>query len=149
MILGGELAVLQAPMFDGLSFDPFALFDDGLGSPEVGVGRRHIVQALVIPPVVVMLDERLDLAFEITGQEVVFEQDAVLQGLVPALDLALGLRVERGATHVAHALGFDEVGQFGSDVAGAVVAQQSGFVVHMGLVAARRRQCQESVLGGP
>jgi hypothetical protein len=28
-MLGGELAVLQAPMFDGLSLDPFALFDDG------------------------------------------------------------------------------------------------------------------------
>jgi len=46
-MLCGELAVLQAPMLDGLSFDPFALFDDGRGSAEVGVGRRHICQALV------------------------------------------------------------------------------------------------------
>ena len=38
-----------------------------------------------------MLDERFDLAFEVTGQEVVFLADAVLQRLVPALDLALGL----------------------------------------------------------
>jgi hypothetical protein len=29
LMLSGEFAVLQAPMFDGLSFDPFALFDDG------------------------------------------------------------------------------------------------------------------------
>ena len=29
LMLGGELAVLQAPMFDGLSFDSFPLFDDG------------------------------------------------------------------------------------------------------------------------
>jgi hypothetical protein len=28
-VLGGKLAVLQAPMFDGLSLDPFTLFDDG------------------------------------------------------------------------------------------------------------------------
>jgi len=28
-MLGGELAVLQAPMLDGLSLDPFALLDDG------------------------------------------------------------------------------------------------------------------------
>ena len=70
-MLGGELAVLQAPMFDGLSFDPFALFYDGLGSPEVGVGRRHIVQALVIPLVVVMLDERLDLDFQIAAAQVI------------------------------------------------------------------------------
>lgn len=93
-MLGGELAVLQASMFDGLSFDPFALLEDGLGPAEVGICGRHIVEALVVAPVVVMLDERLDLAFEITGQEVVFQEDAVLQRLVPTLDLALGLRVE-------------------------------------------------------
>ena len=73
-MLGGELAVLQAPMFDGLSLDPFALADDGLGPAEVGIGGRHVVQALVIPLVIVVLDERFDLAFEVTGQEVVFEQ---------------------------------------------------------------------------
>lgn len=101
-MLGGELAVLQAAMFDGLSLDPFALFDDGFGPAEVGVGRRDVVEALVVASVVIMLDERLDLAFEVTGQEVVLEQDAVLQGLVPALDLALGLRMERGAAHMAH-----------------------------------------------
>ena len=63
--------VLQAPMFDGLSLDPFALFDDGLDPAEVGIGRRHVVEALVVAAVVVVLDGRLDLAFEITGQEVV------------------------------------------------------------------------------
>ena len=55
-MLSGELAVLQAPMFDGLSLDPFALFDDGRCPAEVGVGRRHVVQALVIMLVVVELD---------------------------------------------------------------------------------------------
>ena len=38
-----------------------------------------------------MFDEGADLPFEISGQVVVVEQDAVLQGLVPALDLSLGL----------------------------------------------------------
>ena len=70
-MLGGELAVLQAPMFDGLSLDPFALFYDGLGPAKVSVSGRHVVQALVIPLVIVVLDERFDLAFEVTGQEVV------------------------------------------------------------------------------
>ena len=55
MILGAYLAVLQAPMFDSLAFDPFALFDDGFSPAEVGVGWRHVVEALVIAPVVVML----------------------------------------------------------------------------------------------
>ncbi len=83
--------MLQAPMFDGLSLDPFALFDDGGGPAEVGIGGRHVFQALVVTLVIVVLDERLDLGLKVAGQEVVFKQDAVFQGLVPALDLALGL----------------------------------------------------------
>ena len=83
-MLGGEFAVLQAPMFDGLPFDPFAQLDDGLGPAEVGIGGRHVVQALVVTPVIVVLDERRDLAFEVSGKEVVLQQDAVFQRLVPA-----------------------------------------------------------------
>ena len=70
--LGGELAVLQALMFDGLSFDPFALLDNCFSPAEVGIGRRYIAQALVIASVIIVLDERLDLGFEIAGQEVIF-----------------------------------------------------------------------------
>ncbi len=75
-MLVGDLAVLQAPIFDGLSFDPFTLFDDGWCPAEVGVGGRHVVQALVVTLVVVVLDECLDLGFEVAGQEVVLQQDA-------------------------------------------------------------------------
>ncbi len=39
-------------MLDGLPFDPFALTDDGFGCAEVGVGWRHVVQALVVSPVI-------------------------------------------------------------------------------------------------
>ena len=46
----------------------------------------------MIADVVIVRDEGVDLPFEITGQIVVVEQDAALQGLVPTLDLALGLR---------------------------------------------------------
>ena len=45
-MLGGEPAVLQAPMFECLSLDPFSSFDDGRSPAEVGIGRCHIVQAL-------------------------------------------------------------------------------------------------------
>lgn len=58
-------------------------------TPEIDVGGSEVVAALVIAPMVVVIDEGCDLGFEITRQEVVFEQDAVLQRLVPALDLAL------------------------------------------------------------
>lgn len=38
----------------------------------------------MVAAMVVMLDERLDLGLKITGQEVVLQQDAILEGLVPA-----------------------------------------------------------------
>ena len=79
LILSGDLAVLQAPMLDSLAFDPFALFDDGFSPAEVGVGWRHVVEALVIAPVVAMLDEGADLGLKVAGQEVVFQEDSVLQ----------------------------------------------------------------------
>ena len=34
LMLCGELAVLQAAMLDGLSLDPLALFEDGIGLPK-------------------------------------------------------------------------------------------------------------------
>ena len=54
----------------------------------MGVGGRDVVQALVVALAVGMLDERFYLALQVARQEVVLQQDAVLQGLVPALDLA-------------------------------------------------------------
>lgn len=36
---------------------------------------------------VVVLNEYLDLALNVSGQEAVFEQDAILQDLVPAANL--------------------------------------------------------------
>ena len=53
-MLGGELAVLQAPVFDGLPFDPFALFDDGFCPAEVGVGGRHVAEAFMVSPVIIV-----------------------------------------------------------------------------------------------
>ena len=69
--------MLQAAMFDGLSFDPFTLFEDAWRPAEEGVGGRHVGQALVVSLVVVVLDEGLDLDVEVAGQEVVFQEDAV------------------------------------------------------------------------
>jgi hypothetical protein len=94
-------------MFDGLSLNPFALIEDGSRPSEVGIGRRHVAQRFVITLMVVMLDEGLDLGLEVAGQEVVFQEDAVFQGLVLAFDLSLGLRVQRGTAHMAHLPGLD------------------------------------------
>jgi hypothetical protein len=62
-MLGGEFAVLQAPMLAGLSLDPFALFDDGFSPSEVGICGRHVGQAL------------MDVVLQVAGQDVVLQQD--------------------------------------------------------------------------
>ena len=64
---------------------------------------------------IVVLDEAPDVAFEITRQVVVLKQDAVFQSLMPALDLALGLRMMRRAAHVAHALIVEPFSKLGVD----------------------------------
>ncbi len=76
---------MQASRFEFLSFDPFALFQNGFVASEVDVGGRDVFEALVVALMVVVIDEGFDLGFKITGQEVVFQQDAVLQGLMPSL----------------------------------------------------------------
>src|SRR5271156_120162 len=96
--------MLQATVCDCLALDPFAFGEDGLSAPEVDVSRGKIVEALVIAGMVVMRHEGGDLTFEIAGQVVVLKQDAVLERLMPALDLALGLRVIRGAADMLHLL---------------------------------------------
>ena len=71
--------MLQATVGDGLSFDPFSFCQDGWTASEVDVGRGEIVDAFMVAVVVVIGDEGFDLGFEIAGQEVVFQQDAVLE----------------------------------------------------------------------
>ena len=73
MILCDGIAVLQAPVLDSLSFDPFSFQQDGLAPAEVGVGGCDVFQALVITPMIVALDEGLDLSFEVARQIVILE----------------------------------------------------------------------------
>ena len=109
--------MLQAPALDGLSFDPFSFQQDGLSASEVDVGGGEITQAFVITPMIVVLDERIDLGFEVTGQIVILQQNPVLQGLVPSLDLALGLRMVGSATDMLHAPIIEPFSQVTGDVA--------------------------------
>ena len=88
--------------------------------------HRVVAEALVVAMVVVVVDEGADRGLELAGQEVVLQQDAVLQGLVPALDLALGLRVVRRAADVGDALALEPAREIAGDVGRAVVAEQPG-----------------------
>ncbi|NKJ00427.1 hypothetical protein FHW92_002486 [Novosphingobium sp. SG707] len=50
-------------MFDGLLLDGGTLCIDLLIAAEVGVGGRHIAEALVIALVIILRDECLDLTY--------------------------------------------------------------------------------------
>ena len=78
--------MLQAPLFHGPPFGFLSLEQDGLSASGIDVGRCEVFQALMIALMVVVTDERSDLVFKVTRQEVVLQQDAILERLRPALD---------------------------------------------------------------
>src|ERR1700731_3137161 len=123
-MLCGLPTVQQAAIGDCLSFDPFSFDQNGLAPSEVDVGWRQIADAFVIAQVIVVNNEGLDLGFEIAREVIVFEQDTVLERLMPALDLSLGHRMIRRATDVLHVLAVEPFRQVGRDVAGAVVGEK-------------------------
>ena len=113
--------VLQAAVLDGLPFDPFSLHEDCLTASEVEVGGSKIADALVIALMIIILNKGIDLDFERTRQVVVFQEDAVLERLMPALDLALGLGMTRRSPEVLDVLFVEPLSQTGRDVAGAII----------------------------
>ncbi len=70
--------MLQAPVLNSLSFDPFSFQQDGLVPPEIDIGWCEVAQALVVTAVIVTLDEGLDLSLEVARQIVVLQQDPIL-----------------------------------------------------------------------
>ena len=94
---------------------------------------------------VVVGDEGTDRGLELAWQEVVFQQDAVLQGLVPALDLALGLRMVRRAMDVSDALALEPTSEIAGDIGRAVVAEQPRPVDDPRGIVARPREARSSV----
>ncbi len=87
----------QAPMFDGDAFDAGALGDDSFIPAEVGVCWCHIAQAFVVAVMVIVRDERLDLA--------------------------LGLRMIRCSAHMFHSAIVEPFGQVAGYVVGTIVAK--------------------------
>ena len=73
--------------------------------PKYGIAGAMLPKLSLLAPVAVALGERLDLGVEVVGQEVVFQQAAVLYGLVPAVDFTLRLGMELRAAHREHSLG--------------------------------------------
>ncbi len=95
--------MLQPAFSDCLCFDLLSHFQDICAAAVVDIGGGQVVQAFVVAMVVVVIDEGADLAFQVAGQEVVFQENPVLHRLVPAFDLALGLRMVRRTANMVHA----------------------------------------------
>ncbi len=137
--------VVQASLSDCLSFDGFAFDQDSFAASEVDVSRREIVEALVVSSMIVMLDESRDLGLETLLEEVVFEQDAVLERLVPAFDFALCLWVSGSTMDLVDIVFFQPITKVGSDVTRTVAPTEErtgateGTVRKSGLPIPRRR----------
>ena len=95
--------MLQPAFSDCLFLYLLSHFQDPLASAVIDVGGCQVVKALVVSTVVIVIDKRTDLPFQIAGQKVVFQENSVLHGLVPPFDLTLGLGVMWRTTNVIHA----------------------------------------------
>jgi hypothetical protein len=58
--------VVQSSLFNGFSFDPFTYQQDGLTASEVDVGQGQVLQTFVVTAAMVMIDEAIDVRFEVT-----------------------------------------------------------------------------------
>ncbi|MBR0662136.1 hypothetical protein GWK15_25010 [Roseomonas oryzicola] len=115
----------QAALLVGLPFDAMAFEQDSVAATVVDIGWGEVLQALVGAVVVLLLYNGRDLRLQVAGQVVVLEQDAVLQGPMSPLDLALGLRIARRTAEMVHCIPGQLLCQFAGDVAGPDVGQQA------------------------
>ena len=116
--------MLQAAVPDCLLLDPFSSQEDFLSPSEVDVSRSEIAQTLVVPVVIVMLNEVANLGFQVFPEEVVFQQNPVLQGLMPTLDFSLCLRVAWSAMDLLHSLVIQPFAQIFGNITGAITPSE-------------------------
>src|SRR5260370_15126356 len=79
--------------------------ENRLAPPVVDIRRRHVVEPLVVPAMVVEIDEGGHGRLEPPGARVDEQVQAGLERLVKALQLALGLRVMGRAVDMAESAG--------------------------------------------
>ena len=84
IILRAVPLIVQSTFRDDLSFDPFSFRQNRIFTPEVDVSRGQVLQALMVSPTIVVIDEHLDLLFKIARQKVILQHYPALQCLVPA-----------------------------------------------------------------
>ena len=72
-----------------------------------------------------MIDKSVDLLLEIARQIVMLEKQAIFQRLMPALNLALGLRMTRRAANIIDAFSTQPSCQVFGHIARAIVGEQT------------------------
>jgi hypothetical protein len=103
--------MLQAPALDSLlSSYAFALLENGFRAAEIGVGRRHMAEAVGVAAMILMLAESLDLRFEVnflpecpktaTGKIQWFQSRSFELSWYPRFST---IRLSQNLTHVANA----------------------------------------------
>ena len=120
---------------------PLGLYGSQRASALLAVDRRYNHNALIVADlsndvsyaenlfetfrsrlIGLQISRHGDPLLQVSRQIVIFEQNAVLQGLVPAFDLSLGLGMIRRAAHMLHALAFEPLGQIVGNVTRPIVA---------------------------
>jgi len=78
-------------------------------SPAVNIGCRQVLQCLMNPFIVVIINELCLLTTQLIRVIIIAQLHHVLQRPVVPLDLALGLRMIRSTTRVLHLLFFQSI----------------------------------------
>ena len=115
----------QAAVLDGFALDALALEQDGLPPAEIDISRGQVVQAFMVSAMAILLDECLNIGLKRAWQIVVFQQDAVPHGLVPAFDLALCLGMGGRAADLLDAILRQPLGEGVRDEPRPIVRKQS------------------------
>jgi hypothetical protein len=79
---------VQAVVSDGLLFDAPHFSKDGFAASELDLIRGEVIDAFMGALVVGVIDKGSNGCFEFALEAVVFQQDALLQGLVPPFDFS-------------------------------------------------------------
>ena len=112
--------------------------------------RGQVVQAFMISPRVVVVDEVCELPLKVARKIIVFKQDAVFHRAMPALDLTLRLRMIGLAACVRDLALLEPSLQLCRDVARAVVAEEPRPVPDTDVLQSRRikrvLQCARNIL---
>ncbi len=109
-MLRGLPFIVQLPSeFQRFLFEFSPSIENRLPSPAPDVFRCQIIQAFMVSPGVIVDHKLVDLLLKITRQVIVFQQNAVFQRAVSALNLALRHRVIGFAAGVAEPVFFQPV----------------------------------------